>query len=352
MGDRDWGRWQVIIAIIATAIALIGLVFQLAPTTPETPSETPKTQTDIVTTGSISVSSSPVGASVYLDGNYKGEVPQFLNDIEQGKHSITLKLEGYDDWYEDISVDADKTVSVSPTLTPIQIEPSPETSSSTGSISVTSSPTGADIFLDDTYEGETPKILEDIKQGSHTVTLTLAEYEDWSKDISVKADKTVSVSHTLIPTESSKDTSDTSKDTSDASTDKSTGTLANSAFISDSENVKTPTSVDISPYLNWSFTTSDSASHISVPEGYSYVTVTIHIKNDGDIPISTHESCWKFISNGDTYDYCEDISIALHRNYEMLEVNPGEETTFKIPYLVEGKPTTASLSYINPYTNV
>ena len=83
--------------------------------------------------------------------------------------------------------------------------------------------------------------------------------------------------------------------------------------------------------------------------------MTIHIKNGGDVPISTHESCWKFISNGVTYDYCkDDVVIALHRNYEMLEVNPGEETTFKIPYLVEGEPTTASasLSYINPYTDV
>ncbi|WP_369334797.1 PEGA domain-containing protein, partial [Methanosarcina spelaei] len=71
-------------------------------------------------------------------------------------------------------------------------------------MSVTSSPTGADIFLDDTYEGETPKILEDVKQGSHTVTLTLTEYKDWSKDISIEADKTVSVSPTLTPTESSK----------------------------------------------------------------------------------------------------------------------------------------------------
>jgi len=345
MGDRDWGRWQVILgswqvvlAIIAIGLTLIGLVFQLTPTTPETPSETPKTQTDVVTTGSISVSSSPVGASVYLDGNYEGEVPQFLNDIEQGKHSITLKLEGYEDWYEDISVDADKTVSVSPTLTPIQIEPP----SSTGSISVTSSPIGASVFLDDTYEGETPKILEDIKQGSHTVTLTLAEYEDWSKDISVEADKTVSVSPTLTPTESL-------KDTSDVSTDKSTGTSANSAFISDSENVKTPTSVDISPYLDWSFTTSEYGPLNNVPEGSSYVTVTIHIKNDGEIPISTDRSCWKFISNGFSYSY--DTSTVFNLPSQD-EVNPGESLTFTIKYVVEGEPTTASLSYINPYTDV
>jgi hypothetical protein len=339
MGDRDWGRWQVILgswqvvlAIIAIGLTLIGLVFQLTPTTPETP----KTETDVVTTGSISVSSSPVGASVYLDGNYEGEVPQFLNDIEQGKHSITLKLEGYEDWYEDISVGADKTVSVSPTLTPIQIEPSPEPPSSTGSISVTSSPTGADIFLDDTYEGETPKILEDVKQGSHTVTLTLAEYEDWSKDISVEADKTVSVSPTLTPTESS-------KDTSDVSTDKSTDTSANSAFISDSENVKTPTSVDISPYLDWSFTTSKENFYIDVPNGYSYVTVTVNINNYGDVPISTDSSCWKFICDGTSYS-CEPVTTAFSTPSE-YEVSPGESLTFILHYLVKGEPTNASLEY-------
>jgi len=339
MGDRDWGRWQVILgswqvvlAIIAIGLTLIGLVFQLTPTT----QETPKTETDVVTTGSISVSSSPVGASVYLDGNYEGEVPQFLNDIEQGKHSITLKLEGYEDWYEDISVGADKTVSVSPTLTPIQIEPSPEPPSSTGFISVTSSPTGADIFLDDTYEGETPKILEDVKQGSHTVTLTLAEYEDWSKDISVEADKTVSVSPTLTPTESS-------KDTSDVSTDKSTDTSANSAFISDSENVKTPTSVDISPYLEWSFTTSKENFYIDVPNGYSYVTVTVNINNYGDVPISTDSSCWKFICDGTSYS-CEPVTTAFSTPSE-YEVTPGESLTFILHYLVKGEPTNASLEY-------
>ena len=66
----------------------------------------------------------------------------------------------------------------------------------TGSISVTSSPIGADISLDGTYEGEAPKILEEVKQGPHTVTLTLAEHVDWYEDISVDADKTVSVSPT------------------------------------------------------------------------------------------------------------------------------------------------------------
>jgi len=258
MGDRDWGRWQVILgswqvvlAIIAIGLTLIGLVFQLTPTT----QETPKTETDVVTTGSISVSSSPVGASVYLDGNYEGEVPQFLNDIEQGKHSITLKLEGYEDWYEDISVGADKTVSVSPTLT---------------------------------------------------------------------------------PTESS-------KDTSDVSTDKSTDTSANSAFISDSENVKTPTSVDISPYLEWSFTTSKENFYIDVPNGYSYVTVTVNINNYGDVPISTDSSCWKFICDGTSYS-CEPVTTAFSTPSE-YEVTPGESLTFILHYLVKGEPTNASLEY-------
>lgn len=86
--------------------------------------------------------------------------------------------------------------------------------------------------------------------------------------------------------------------------------------------------VDISPYLDWSFTTSDSASYTTVPERDSYVTVTIHIKNDGNIPISTASSCWTFTSDGASYS--PDDSTSILKNYELLDVNPGEEGTFKI----------------------
>lgn len=134
MGNPDWGRWQVIIGIIAIVIALAGLII-----THESSTFTPNsndnnnsininninnnnvsTETSKSTspTSFITVSSSPKGASIYLDGKYKGETPQVLSNIEQGTHLITLKLAKYEDWSQDISVDASRTISISPTLKP------------------------------------------------------------------------------------------------------------------------------------------------------------------------------------------------------------------------------------------
>lgn len=47
--------------------------------------------------GSISVSSSPSGASVYLDGSYLGITPRTITGISIGSHTITVRLTGYQD---------------------------------------------------------------------------------------------------------------------------------------------------------------------------------------------------------------------------------------------------------------
>jgi len=71
---------------------------------------------------------------------------------------------------------------------------------STGSISVTSYPSGVRIYLDgsDTTK-TTPETLTDISTGSHTIKLTLAGYEDWTGSVTVTARETASISATLKP---------------------------------------------------------------------------------------------------------------------------------------------------------
>ena len=54
--------------------------------------------TPIPSTGTIAISSTPSGASIYLDGLYKGTTPKVLNDITQGSHDVKLTLSGYNDW--------------------------------------------------------------------------------------------------------------------------------------------------------------------------------------------------------------------------------------------------------------
>ena len=85
----------------------------------------------------------------------------------------------------------------SPTEEPKYIPIEAESQDNSGSISVASDPNGASIYIDGTYEGETPKTFEDVEQGSHKITLNLTGYEDWSQTINVHADKTFSLSPKL-----------------------------------------------------------------------------------------------------------------------------------------------------------
>jgi hypothetical protein len=127
-------------------------------------------------TGSISVSSSPSGASIYIDGSYQGTSPKTLTGIPAGSHTITLKLTGYQDWSQNVNVVTGQTSEISVPLDEIP-----------GSISVSSSPTGASIYLDGTYKGNTSTTLTNIASGSHTITLKLTGYQDCSQRVNVIA---------------------------------------------------------------------------------------------------------------------------------------------------------------------
>jgi uncharacterized membrane protein len=48
-------------------------------------------------TGSLSITTTPAGAAVYLDGVQRGVSPAVIPGIPQGSHTILLKLDGYSD---------------------------------------------------------------------------------------------------------------------------------------------------------------------------------------------------------------------------------------------------------------
>jgi formylglycine-generating enzyme required for sulfatase activity len=58
----------------------------------------------VVTTGSISLSGSPEGAKVYLDGYYSGRLPCTIEHVEPGRHTLKVKIAGYQDWEEKVRV--------------------------------------------------------------------------------------------------------------------------------------------------------------------------------------------------------------------------------------------------------
>ena len=69
--------------------------------------------------GSVSVYSSPLGASVLIDGRYFGTTPANLTDIQPGNHIIRLTLSGYYDYEGTIYVLAGQTTHAYGTLPPL-----------------------------------------------------------------------------------------------------------------------------------------------------------------------------------------------------------------------------------------
>lgn len=132
-------------------------------------------------TGSLSITSSPAGASVNLDGGNKGVTPVTIQHVKAGLHTLILIKTGYQDYSTSITVTDSTTSQVTANLV-IQ-EPKP--SSDSGTLTVRSIPTGANVYLDGSLAGMTPVMIPHVTAGTHKVLLTLQDYEDISQTIEV-----------------------------------------------------------------------------------------------------------------------------------------------------------------------
>ena len=162
----------------------------------DTRSEVYCTLTPVVTSGALYVISSPSDATVTLDGLYKGRTPITLNNLAADTHIIQLDLPGYYDWKSSVDVPAGGTKTVSATLNPMPV-------SSTGWIYVSSSPGGASVTLDGNAVGQTPASgslkLNSVAVGDHTVVMARSGYASYSTRASVSSNTVTEVSAVLVP---------------------------------------------------------------------------------------------------------------------------------------------------------
>jgi hypothetical protein len=56
-----------------------------------------------------------------------------------------------------------------------------------GSLHLTSSPSGAEVYLDNQFRGSTPSTIPDVVLGSHTLEFRYPGYQSWSKSITVSS---------------------------------------------------------------------------------------------------------------------------------------------------------------------
>jgi PEGA domain len=159
--------------------------------------------------GSITVTSSPAGANIYIDNVYKGLSPATFGEIPNGNHVVLVRLDGYQDLSKSVTVTADNqtlnaalsqqsaapTTTSSPGQTAVTGTGSPIPVASTqaqgyGSLAITTSPPGALVYVDGAMMGVTPTIIPMLKEGSHSVTLVMDGYQDLKTSITVNAGTT------------------------------------------------------------------------------------------------------------------------------------------------------------------
>jgi hypothetical protein len=139
-------------------------------------------------TGNIQVVSSPSGAMVTLDRSKTANTPYTFYNIPVGTHEITIYMSGYQDFYTDVNVNNGQTAYINAVLQPTV---------TTGTLSVSSSPSGAAVYVDGSYRGVTSTSVGNLVPGSHSVRLTKAGYQDWNGAVSISAGLTTYLNPTL-----------------------------------------------------------------------------------------------------------------------------------------------------------
>jgi len=122
-------------------------------------------------TGTLVVSSIPAGARVYIDDEFKYEYTDTTFLVEIGAHTITLKMQDFDDYSGNINMIQDTTTTFSANLS--AVEPKMR-------LTIWSVPPNARIYIDDVFKYEYTNTTFSAPAGYHKLTLKKESYNDYT----------------------------------------------------------------------------------------------------------------------------------------------------------------------------
>ena len=140
-------------------------------------------------TGTLTVTSTPSGASVYINGDLIGQTPLHNYEIDTGSQrekqiEVRLELSGYKNRVAQLTLRGGQQTPWDVGLEPLIPR--------TGALTVTSTPSGADIYFDNTWVGKTPLTSYEVDTGVQrekqvTVGLVLSGYKNRVSQLTVRA---------------------------------------------------------------------------------------------------------------------------------------------------------------------
>ena len=126
--------------------------------------------------GKLDIVSRPSGASVEIDGEFRGHTPLGELTVAAGEHRLTLQARRYSSYRAQIAVKGRGELQ----QFEISLQPA------WANISIDSTPSGATVLVDGEAMGVTPALLE-VLQGERQVALQLPRYRIWQQSLEVIA---------------------------------------------------------------------------------------------------------------------------------------------------------------------
>jgi PEGA domain len=179
----------------------------------------------------INIVSTPTGADVELDGSFVGNTPSNIG-VSPGDHTITVTKAGYELWKRTIKISSGKvnisaeleakvnpvsasgaaTVALAPKeskqkteataqehlVTPIAPVPtaSAPTPENVGTVTLASSPSGAEIYLNSSFVGKTPLTLK-LVVGQYFFHIFADGCKNWSQEVTIAPGAEIRLTATL-----------------------------------------------------------------------------------------------------------------------------------------------------------
>ncbi len=121
---------------------------------------------------SVNFNSKPGGANVFIDGNYAGKTPFYVDSVIVGNHKVRFFLDGYADYVKNVLFKYD-------TLNELFVQ-----MKNRFRVTLESVPSHAEIWINGDYAGKTP-LKTELLNGENNIKLVKKNFETFTKTIDV-----------------------------------------------------------------------------------------------------------------------------------------------------------------------
>lgn len=137
--------------------------------------------------GRLIVRSMPAGANVVVDSRLRGTTPLAVGELAFGIHTIEVTYPGQATRWLRVTLNERRpTQSVDFDFRPTIAAAIDAATATTGSLQVTSRPSGAKVFVDDSLIGTTPLLLSNVQVGSRHLRIEMAGFKAWTSSVQIE----------------------------------------------------------------------------------------------------------------------------------------------------------------------